>query len=83
MPQLESSVIKLRARVLREEGEHVKLIHLKSRVGTKDFALFEETGYGRLPDFTLVKVDNPPKAGNIAKIHITGIDSNKLIGKLI
>ena len=83
MPQLESSVIKLRAKILREEGEHVKLMHLKSRVGTKDFALFEETGYGRLPDFTLVKVDNPPKAGNIAKVHITGIDSNKVIGKLI
>ena len=83
MPQIENSTIKLRAKILREQGELVKLMHLKSRIGTKDFALFEETGYGRLPDFTLVKVDNPPKAGTIEKVHITGIESNKTIGILI
>jgi len=61
----------------------VKTAHLTSRIGDTDIALFEDTGLGRLPDFTLVKVDNPSKAGSLAQIEITDIDGENAVGTLI
>lgn len=82
MPAIDGAVIKARAKTLREIGASVKAAHLTSRISDTDIALFEETGLGRLPDFTLVKVDNPPKAGSLAEVKITGSDSDQLIGIL-
>ena len=66
IPPVDGKTVKARAKILREEGAAVKTAHLTSRIGDTDVALFEETGLGRLPDFTFVKVDNPPKAGSLA-----------------
>ncbi len=82
MPPVDGKRIKARARILREEGAQVKARHFQARLGQTDMALFEETGLGRLPDFTLVKVDNPPKSGSFAKIKITGADDDHAIGTL-
>ena len=83
MPPVDGKTIKARAKILREEGAIVKAAHLTSRIGDKDIALFEETGLGRLPDFTLVKVDNSPKAGSLAEIKITGAGTEHALGTLI
>ena len=83
IPPIDGNTIKSRAKILREEGARVKAAHITSRIGESDVALFEDTGLGRLPDFTLVKVDNPPKAGSLAEIKITGIDGDTAIGLLI
>jgi len=83
MPPVDRAVIKARAKILREEGACMKAAHLKSRMGDQDMALFEETGLGRLPDFTLVKVDNPPEAASLAKIKITSSDEDHALGILI
>lgn len=83
MPPIDGPVIKARAKILRQEGERVKLVHIASRIGETDIALFEETGLGRLPDFTLAKVDNPPKAGSLAEIKITGVDGEHAVGHLV
>ncbi len=83
MPPIDGKTIKVRAKILRDEGAAIKKAHIRSRKGDIDIALFEETGLGRLPDFTLVKVDNPPKAGSLAKIEITGVDGENAIGLLI
>ena len=80
MPPVNGTVIKARAKALRAEGKAVKTAHLKSRIGDIDTALFEETGLGRLPDFTLVKVDNPPDAGQFAQVKITGHKDDHAIG---
>ena len=48
-----------------------------------DEALFEETGLGRLPDFTLVAVDNPPAAGSFAKVEITGYHNQNATGRVV
>ncbi len=82
MPPIEGKTVKTRAKILREIGAEVKSAHLTSRIGDSDIALFEETGLGRLPDFTLVKVDNPPKAGSLVKIKITGANSDHVVGTL-
>ena len=83
IPPVDGKIIKARAKTLREEGARIKAAHLTSRIGQKDEALFEETGLGRLPDFTLVKVDNPPKAGSLAFVEITGIDGDAALGHLV
>ncbi|MDB2439824.1 tRNA (N(6)-L-threonylcarbamoyladenosine(37)-C(2))-methylthiotransferase MtaB [Hellea sp.] len=82
MPPVNGGQIKARAKILREEGQRVKAAHLSSRIGDNDMALFEETGLGRLPDFSLIKVDNPPKAGSLAQVKITGANNDHLIGTL-
>ena len=83
IPPIDGKTIKARAKILRETGAAVKAAHLTSRIGDTDIALFEETGLGRLPDFTLVKVDNPPKAGSLADVKITAFDGEHLIGTLV
>ena len=83
MPPVNGAVIKARAKALRREGARVKAAHLASRVGGVDTALFEEGGIGRLPDFTRVKVDNPPKAGQFAKVKLTAHDGESVTGLLL
>ncbi len=83
IPPVDGPTIKRRAKILREEGARVKAAHLESRIGHIDIALFEETGLGRLPDFTLVKLDNPPKAGSLAKVEISASDNEHALGILV
>ncbi len=74
MPPIKGEVIKARAKALRIEGERVKAAHLDARIGGIDTALFEADGTGRLPDFTRVTVDNPPKAGQFAQVKLINHD---------
>tara|TARA_R110002020_G_scaffold23398_3_gene77845 strand:+ start:1623 stop:2924 length:1302 start_codon:yes stop_codon:yes gene_type:complete len=83
IPPVHGNTVKARAKILREESARLKAEHLKTRIGSTDVALFEETGIGRLPDFCLVKVDSPPKSGSLAKVEITGSNSEHLTGTLI
>ena len=80
MPPVNGSLIKQRAKALREEGARVRTAHIRSRTGQTDQALFEETGLGRLSDFTLVKVDNPPKSGSFADVTLTGYEGEQALG---
>ena len=82
IPPVNGAIIKARAKTLREAGAIMKAAHLKSRIGDTDTALFEETGYGRLPDFSLIKVDNPPAASTMHTVRITGSDGDYLLGTL-
>ena len=82
IPPVHGAAVKTRAKILRDEGERVKALHLASRVGDTDTALFEEGGLGRLPDFCTVKVDNPPKSGSFASVKITGYNDDTLEGTL-
>jgi len=80
---VKGDIIKARAKTLRREGARVKAVHLRSRLGDVDQALFEATGLGRLPDFTLVKVDNPPESGSLLSVKITGHDGKHAVGEII
>jgi threonylcarbamoyladenosine tRNA methylthiotransferase MtaB len=79
---VDGNIIKARAKILREEGARIKAAHLQTRIGHEDVALFEETGLGRLPDFSLIKVDTPPKSGSLAPVKITGATPEHLLGTL-
>ncbi len=83
MPPVEGTIIKSRAKILRAEGEAVREAHILGRIGQMDEALFEGTGLGRLPDFTLVSVDNPPAAGSFAKVELTGYESGNAKGRVV
>ncbi len=83
MPPVNGKVIKARAKALRVEGERVKAAHLTARIGDVDTALFEEGGIGRLPDFTRVKVDNPPKAGQFVKVKLISHDGEIATGQRV
>ncbi len=83
MPSVKGDIIKARAKALREEGELEKRAHIEARAGQQDEALFEETGLGRLPDFTLVAVDNPPPAGSFAKVELTGYEGGNAKGRVV
>ena len=81
IPPVDGNIVKARAKILREEGQAAKARHLASRVGELDQALFEETGQGRLPDFSLIRVDNPPSAGSIVPVSVIGAADDHLIGR--
>ncbi|MGB0906141.1 MAG: tRNA (N(6)-L-threonylcarbamoyladenosine(37)-C(2))-methylthiotransferase MtaB [Maricaulaceae bacterium] len=83
MPPVNGAVIKARAKALRQAGEVERRKHLDTKIGQTDIALFENDGLGRLPDFTRVKVDNPPKSGSFARVEIIAHDGEFVIGKLI
>ena len=82
IPPVDGNIVKARAKRLREEGAAVKAAHLASRVGDVDTALFEENGNGRLPDFSLVRVDNPPPAGSLGIVTVVSAADDHLIGTL-
>lgn len=82
IPPVDGSIIKARAKTLRDEGVAAKAKHLATRIGDTDTALFEENGNGRLPDFSLIRVDNPPPAGSLARVTVIGAQQDHLIGSL-
>ena len=83
MPPVDGAVIKARAGELRQAGSAARRAHIESRTGQVDEALFEETGLGRLADFTLVRVDAPPSAGSFAKVMLTGYDGETATGRVV
>ena len=83
IPPVNGTIVKARAKTLRQAGAVQKAAHLQTRIGDEDIALFEETGLGRLPDFSMVKVDNPAAAGSLAHIRITDASPEHLIGQVI
>jgi threonylcarbamoyladenosine tRNA methylthiotransferase MtaB len=82
IPPVDGKIVKARAKALREAGAAVKAKHLASRVGAEDVALFEADGRGRLPDFSMIQVDNPPPAGSLASIRVLSATNDHLIGTL-
>ena len=86
IPSVDGKIVKARTKRLREAGAEAKAVHLRSRMDDTDIALFEGTGseirLGRLPDFSLIRVDNPPAAGSLAEITVIGAGGDHLIGTL-
>lgn len=80
IPPVDGNIVKARAKALRQTGAAIKAAHMASRIGQIDTALFEDTGLGRLPDFSLIRVDNPPKSGSLARVKITNSNADELIG---
>jgi threonylcarbamoyladenosine tRNA methylthiotransferase MtaB len=83
MPQLDKAVVKERAARLRAKGEEALARHLVRHVGTTAEALVEREGFGRLADFTPVRLPvSPARDGALVRVRVTGHEDGELTGEL-
>ena len=79
MPQLDRSVVKARAALLRAAGQAALTKHLDRQVGTETHVLIERDKSGRLADFTPVQFDQiSAEAGRPIRARIIGHDTTRL-----
>jgi len=74
MPQLDRSLVKDRARRLREKGEEALLRHLIAEVGQRRNVLVEADNLGRTEGFTTVRFEGAVATGEIVPVTIKGYD---------
>jgi threonylcarbamoyladenosine tRNA methylthiotransferase MtaB len=79
MPAVERTVVKERARRLRERGERALAAHLATQVGQRRSVLRETPTSGRTEQFAKVRLDAPAEGGGIIEVMITGHDGRELI----
>ena len=87
MPQIPRDIIKIRAKILRDEGKIQMRNYLKNQIGNSAFMLVEQVkenvSYGKSQHFTKIKIDNFIKKGEIVKCMITGISDDILNANII
>jgi len=83
MPQLDRSLVKDRARILREQGAARVSEHLKSKIGSSANVLMERGGVGRTDDFTVVSTaDEYLAPGMFVDLQLTGHDGMVMQGQI-
>ncbi len=83
MPPVKGPVIKDRARRLREAGEAALQRHLQRQVGRTLNGLVERDGIARADDFTEIAFSGDAPQGEIAKMRITGVSGDKVVGEVV
>ena len=83
MPQLDKSLVKERARRLRDKGSEALARHLAGEVGKVRVVLAEEPTSGRTPQFTEVKLQSAIDPGALASIRVTGVEGSRLVGRAV
>jgi threonylcarbamoyladenosine tRNA methylthiotransferase MtaB len=79
MPQVDRTVIKDRARRLRQRGDAALSAHLQAQVGARRRVLTESHAAGHTEQFSRVRFAMPVEAGRIIEVAITGHDGRELI----
>jgi threonylcarbamoyladenosine tRNA methylthiotransferase MtaB len=79
MPQVERSVVKERARRLRERGDIALHRHLEREVGVSRRVLAESRALGRTEQFTPVRLAAPVEPGVILDLTMMGHDGRHLL----
>ncbi|MFY9841066.1 MAG: tRNA (N(6)-L-threonylcarbamoyladenosine(37)-C(2))-methylthiotransferase MtaB [Xanthobacteraceae bacterium] len=79
MPQIDRSIVKKRARRLREIGALALRRHLEGEVGARRRVLVESRHAGRTEQFTAVKLGAPREPGTILDLRIGGHDETQLL----
>ena len=87
MPQVDKSVIKYRANILRQKGIEKFKSYLNKKVGTKDLILIEqnqnEKSIGKDQNFFNVILDEKIREGVIVPCEYVGVNNNMLIARKI
>ena len=87
MPQLDKTIIKSRAKILRDKGMINLKKHLANKIGKKDLILVEKNldnkSLGKDQNFLNVVVDEVVMEGNIISCIYTGVENNKLLARKI
>jgi threonylcarbamoyladenosine tRNA methylthiotransferase MtaB len=79
MPPLERSIVKERARRLREKGQIALRAHLEREIGRRRAVLAESRALGRTEQFTPVRLAAPIAPGVILDLTMTGHDGRQLL----
>jgi threonylcarbamoyladenosine tRNA methylthiotransferase MtaB len=79
MPQIDRSIVKERARRLRERGALALTRHLAGEVGARRRVLVESDNAGRTEQFTAVKLAAPEEPGAILNLRIISHDGTQLL----
>lgn len=79
MPPLERSIVKERARRLREKGQIAFRAHLEREIGRRRTVLAESRALGRTEQFTPVRLAAPIAPGVILDLTMTGHDGRQLL----
>lgn len=80
MPQVDPATIAARAAILRADAQARQRAFLEQHVGGEYEILMERGGTGRTPQFAEVAVHEPPHAGCITRVRVTGYDGKRLQG---
>jgi len=87
MPQIEKSVIKDRAKILRQKGVEKLKRHLNKKIGEKDLILIEkiqnEKSIGKDQNFFNVILDEKIREGDIVPCVYVGVNNDMLMAKRI
>jgi threonylcarbamoyladenosine tRNA methylthiotransferase MtaB len=78
MPQVDRSIVKQRAGLLRAAGERAYSRHLDGLVGTRQRVLVEQDGIGRTEGFVIAALGES-KPGEIVEVTVSGHDGDRLI----
>ncbi|MFZ1953193.1 MAG: tRNA (N(6)-L-threonylcarbamoyladenosine(37)-C(2))-methylthiotransferase MtaB [Pseudolabrys sp.] len=79
MPPLERSIVKERARRLREKGQIALRANLEREIGRRRSVLAESRALGRTEQFTPVRLAAPIAPGVILDLTMTGHDGRQLL----
>jgi threonylcarbamoyladenosine tRNA methylthiotransferase MtaB len=79
MPQVDRTMIKERARRLREKGEAVLQAYLTRQVGARRLVLAESRALGRTEQFLPVRLNAPVEPGVIVDLTIADHDGRQLL----
>jgi threonylcarbamoyladenosine tRNA methylthiotransferase MtaB len=81
MPQLDKSVIRERAQILRGLGDSRLAQHLAALNGARREVLVEHVHTGHAPDFTAVRLDRPQQPGSLVEVEIYGAEASCALGR--
>jgi threonylcarbamoyladenosine tRNA methylthiotransferase MtaB len=79
MPQVDRTVVKERARRLREKGERALRAYLDREIGARRRVLVESHALGRTEQFMPVRLATPAEAGVILDLAIKAHDGRQLL----
>jgi len=79
MPQVDRTVVKERARRLREKGEAALASHLDGEIGARRRVLAESHALGRTEQFLAVRLNAPVEPGVILDLDIAAHDGRQLL----
>jgi threonylcarbamoyladenosine tRNA methylthiotransferase MtaB len=79
MPQVDRSVVKERARRLREKGDAALAQHLARQVGARRLVLTESRALGRTEQFLPVRLNAPVVPGSIVDLTIADHNGRQLL----
>lgn len=83
MPQLEKSVKKARAEILRREGQKELQKFFKQNLGSIVEVLVEQNQIAHTENFISVKIDGTFNQGELVKSELIGIEENNMIARAI